>query len=93
MMSANCLNILDSALVENLGPSMTMYAPHMVNYRANVWAMKDAGVEERLGTNAVGSLKEHMKPGDVVVPDQYVDYTKNRKLTFHHVPRLPRPCP
>ncbi len=60
--------------------------PHMVNYRANIWAMKEAGVEEILGINAVGSLKENLKPGDVVVPDQYIDFTENRKLTFYDGP-------
>ncbi len=60
--------------------------PHMVNYRANIWAMNSIGVSEILGINAVGSLKEEMAPGDVVIPDQYVDFTKNRKLTFYDGP-------
>ncbi len=60
--------------------------PHMVNYRANIWALKNIGCNEVLGINAVGSLKEGLKPGDVVIPDQYIDNTKNRKLTFYDGP-------
>ena len=60
--------------------------PHMVNYRANIWALNSIGVNEILGINAVGSLNESMAPGDVVIPDQYIDYTKNRKLTFYDGP-------
>lgn len=60
--------------------------PHMVNYRANIWALNSIGVKEVLGINAVGSLNEKMAPGDVVIPDQYIDYTKNRKLTFYDGP-------
>ncbi len=60
--------------------------PHMVNYRANIWALHSIGCNEILGINAVGSLQEKMAPGDVVIPDQYIDFTKNRKLTFYDGP-------
>ncbi len=60
--------------------------PHMVNYRANIWALNSIGCTEILGINAVGSLKEGLKPGDVVIPDQFIDFTKNRKLTFYDGP-------
>jgi 5'-methylthioadenosine phosphorylase len=62
--------------------------PHMVNYRANIWALHSIGCDEILGINAVGSLKEELKPGDVVIPDQYIDFTKNRKLTFYDGPEV-----
>ncbi len=62
--------------------------PHMVNYRANIWALNSIGCNEVLGINAVGSLKEEMAPGDVVIPDQYIDFTKNRKLTFYDGPEV-----
>ncbi|MBL4888781.1 MAG: MTAP family purine nucleoside phosphorylase, partial [Candidatus Lindowbacteria bacterium] len=56
--------------------------PHEVNSRANMWALKSAGVDWILGFTAVGSLKEELKPRDVVIPDQYYDRTKARPGTF-----------
>jgi 5'-methylthioadenosine phosphorylase len=56
--------------------------PSEVNYRANVWGMKALGVRYILSASAVGSLKEELKPLDVVVPDQLFDRTKVRPSTF-----------
>jgi len=56
--------------------------PHMVNYRANMFALKEVGVKKALATNAVGSLRERIGPGDFVVPDQLLDFTKARPSTF-----------
>ncbi|MEM1555749.1 MAG: S-methyl-5'-thioadenosine phosphorylase [Desulfurococcaceae archaeon] len=52
------------------------YPPHRVNYRANIWALKTLGVKWVLSFSAVGSLREDYKPGDFVVPDQFIDMTK-----------------
>lgn len=60
--------------------------PHMINYRANMWALKALGVKWVLSVSAVGSLREDYKPGDLVVPDQFIDMTKNRKYTFFDGP-------
>lgn len=57
--------------------------PHMVNYQANIWALKEMGVERVLATNAVGSLDLSIKPGDLVVPHDFLDFTKLRKNTFY----------
>ena len=57
--------------------------PHMVNYRANIKALKDLKVERILSTSAVGSLQKDMKPGDFVILDQFIDFTKLRKYTFY----------
>ncbi len=57
-------------------------APHKVNYRANVLALKMAGAEQILSVSAVGSMKEHIHPGDMVVVDQFIDRTRNRIDTF-----------
>jgi 5'-methylthioadenosine phosphorylase len=57
--------------------------PHLINYRANVWAMRDLGVKRIIAPSAVGSLKEDMKPGDLVIPDQFIDFTKNRVYSFY----------
>jgi 5'-methylthioadenosine phosphorylase len=57
--------------------------PTKVNFRANIWALKEQGCTHILATTAVGSLREEMKPGDLVFPDQFIDFTKHRVLTFH----------
>jgi len=58
------------------------YPPHMVNYLANVFAMKECGVEYLISTAAVGSLKKKIKPCDFVIADQLIDRTAKRKSTF-----------
>ncbi|MEN6357721.1 MAG: S-methyl-5'-thioadenosine phosphorylase [Armatimonadota bacterium] len=60
--------------------------PHMIPYRANIWAMKQLGVTRIIGPNAVGSLQADIKPGDFVVCDQFVDRTYGRKDTFYDGP-------
>ncbi|MFQ5579342.1 MAG: S-methyl-5'-thioadenosine phosphorylase [Nitrospiria bacterium] len=56
--------------------------PSEINYRANIFAMKKLGVERILSVSAVGSMKEEIAPGDVVIPDQFYDLTKGRRSTF-----------
>lgn len=56
--------------------------PSEINYRANIYAMKLLGVERIISVSAVGSLQEELKPGEFVVPDQFVDRTKLRVSTF-----------
>lgn len=58
-------------------------APHLINYRANIWAMKKIGVQSIIATTAVGSLKREMAPGHFVLTDQFIDFTKNRVSTFY----------
>jgi 5'-methylthioadenosine phosphorylase len=62
--------------------------PHEINYRANVWAMKQLGVRYLISPCAAGSLQAHVKPGDFVVCDQYVDRTRGRKDTFYDGPEV-----
>jgi 5'-methylthioadenosine phosphorylase len=57
--------------------------PHLINYRANIWAMKKLGVENIIATTAVGSLNIEMKPGHFVLVDQFLDFTKGRASTFY----------
>lgn len=57
-------------------------APHKVNYKANVWAMKEIGCKAVISPCAAGSLQKHVKPGDIVFCNQYVDWTKGREDTF-----------
>jgi len=60
--------------------------PHKVNYRANLWALRSLGVKWVVSVSAVGSLREEMRPGDFVVPDQFIDMTKKREYTFFEGP-------
>ena len=60
--------------------------PHMINYRANLWAMKSLGVQRIIGPCAAGSLQSDVKPGHFVVCDQLVDRTNGRKDTFYDGP-------
>ncbi len=56
--------------------------PHEINYRANIYAMKSLGISRLLSISAVGSMKEEIKPGDLVVVDQFFDRTRNRISSF-----------
>lgn len=60
--------------------------PAQINYRANVWAMHHIGVRWLIGPCAAGSLQAHVKPGEFVICDQYVDRTHGRKDTFYEGP-------
>jgi 5'-methylthioadenosine phosphorylase len=56
--------------------------PHEINFRANVWGMKKLGVEWILSVSAVGSLREEIAPGHIVIVDQFIDRTKARQSSF-----------
>jgi 5'-methylthioadenosine phosphorylase len=57
-------------------------SPSEVNYRANIYALKTIGVRRVLSISACGSLREDYAPGEIVIPDQLFDHTKNRKRSF-----------
>lgn len=57
--------------------------PTQVNFRANIFALKEYGCNYILATTAVGSLREEIKPGDLVILDQFIDFTKHRSATFY----------
>lgn len=65
--------------------------PHMINYRANIYAMKQLGVKKILAPTASGSLQTEIKPGDFVVCDQFIDRTSGRKDTFFDGPETKHP--
>jgi 5'-methylthioinosine phosphorylase len=56
--------------------------PHLINYRANLWALKEAGVRSVVAIAAVGGIARSMKPAAVAVPDDVIDYTWGRESTF-----------
>lgn len=57
-------------------------APHKINYRANIWGLKQLGVEDIIAVAAVGGITAAMQPAHIVIPDQIIDYTYSRKQTF-----------
>jgi 5'-methylthioadenosine phosphorylase len=61
--------------------------PHRINYRANVWAMREVGVRRIIGPAACGSLKPELTPGTFVICDQFVDRTHARESTFYDGPQ------
>ncbi len=60
--------------------------PHRINFRANIHAMKQAGVSQIISISAVGSLREDIRPGDFVLVDQFIDRTQGRAATFFDGP-------
>ena len=82
----------DTIVAGRLGPTRLLflprhgrghrYPPHRINYRANVLALKMAGAEQILSVSAVGSMREDIHPGDMVIVDQFIDRTRNRIDTF-----------
>jgi 5'-methylthioadenosine phosphorylase len=73
--------------------------PSQINYRANIYALKKIGASCVLSISAVGSMKEEIRPGDIVVVDQFYDHTKFRPNTFFgdgvvaHIPFADPVCP
>lgn len=57
-------------------------APHAVNYKANIWALKSLGVQQLIAVNVVGSIRTEWPSGSLVVPDQIIDYTWGRAHTY-----------
>ena len=56
--------------------------PHRINYRANIWALGQAGVKRIIAVNAVGGIGEHMPPLTLALPDQIIDYSSGREHSF-----------
>jgi len=73
---------VEVALLARHGREHTI-PPTQVNYRANIQALKEVGCTHILATTAVGSLREEIRRGDLVILDQFIDFTKQRKMTFH----------
>jgi 5'-methylthioadenosine phosphorylase len=74
---------VDTVILARHGKDHSVY-PTGVNFRANIFALKKEGCTHILATTAVGSLREKIKPGDLVFVDQFIDFTKQRTLTFHN---------
>lgn len=91
------INGVPAVILARHGKGHSIY-PTGVNYRANIHALKKEGCTHILATTAVGSLREKIRPGDLVFVDQFIDHTKHRPLTFHdekviHTPMAEPFCP
>lgn len=64
------------------GPTHSV-PPHRINYRANAYALYEIGVERIIAVNAVGAINRDFKPGDIVIPHDFVDFTKIRPTTYY----------
>ena len=80
------LNGLDIVFLARHGYGHTI-PPHKVNYRANIWAIEQTGAKEVLALAAVGSMNKKMSPGELVLPDQLIDYSYGRaqSLSLIHI--------
>ena len=57
--------------------------PSNVNFRANIWALKELGCSYILASTAVGSLRKEIEPGHIILPNQFIDFTKNRNSSYY----------
>lgn len=73
-------------LLRRHGPNLNI-PPHLINYRANMWALRKAGVSRILATAAVGSLREEIRPDSLAIVGDFIDFTKQRESTFFDRPR------
>ncbi len=72
---------IDVAIIARHGKDHSIY-PTKVNFRANIWALKEQGYTHILASTAVGSLREDIAPGHLVFPNQFIDHTRKREVTF-----------
>lgn len=90
-LSTGKINGVPVVILARHGRDHSIY-PTAVNFRANIHALKAEGCTHILATTAVGSLRDKIRPGDLVFPDQFIDFTKLRALTFfdkNHVVHTP----
>lgn len=71
-----------TACIQRYGPKMRVPA-HKINYRAHIWAFKMLGVERIISNNAIGSINTMLRPGDMLVPHDFIDYTKSRPQSLY----------
>lgn len=89
---------IDIAILARHGRDHSIF-PTKVNFKANIWALKEIGCTHILAATAVGSLREEIEPGHLVFPDQFIDHTKKRDTTFFdedvvvHTPMAEPFCP
>lgn len=81
-LSYGMLGDVEVVYMPRRGPETENLPPHKINYRANIWALRDAGVQQVIATNSVAAINTARQIGDIVLPDQLIDYTYGRENTF-----------
>lgn len=71
----------EAAVVLRYGPKLTIPS-HKINYRANIWALRELGVQRIISQNAIGSVNPAVRPGDIIISHDFLDRTKNRPLSL-----------
>ncbi len=82
LVTTGLINGIEAAVIARHGADHRIM-PSMVNYRANIWALRELGVTRIVATTACGSLREEIKPGHLVFIDQFIDRTTKRAQTFY----------
>jgi 5'-methylthioadenosine phosphorylase len=75
------INGIEIVILSRHGRKHTI-PPSKVNYRANIYALREIGCTHIITTTACGSLREEIRRGDLVIPDQFIDFTRHRDITF-----------
>ncbi len=97
-LTAGKISGIDAVIISRHGKKHSIN-PTNVNYRANIWALKEQGCTHIIATTACGSLREEIKPGHLVFCDQFIDRTTKRNSTFYdtdkvcHIPMAEPFCP
>jgi 5'-methylthioadenosine phosphorylase len=81
VLTCGAIEGVNAVIIARHGKDHSIY-PSKVNFRANIWALKEQGCTHILASTAVGSLREEIAPGHLVFPDQFIDHTKKRASTF-----------
>ncbi|UCD34426.1 MAG: S-methyl-5'-thioadenosine phosphorylase [Nitrospiraceae bacterium] len=81
VLTCGAIGGVDVAIIARHGKDHSIY-PTGVNFRANIWALKEHGCTHILASTAVGSLREEIAPGHLVFPNQFIDHTRKRETTF-----------
>lgn len=71
-----------TACIQRYGPDMVVPS-HKINHRANIWAFKMLGVERLFSQNAIGSINPMLRPGDILIPHDFIDHTKSRPNSLY----------
>ena len=82
------LSGVEVAFINRHGYGHTL-APHQINYRANIWALQKIGVQTVCAVGSTGSFLESIQPGQLIVPNDILDYTQGRKYTYFEGPDHP----
>ncbi len=81
VLTSGAIEGVDVVIIARHGKDHSIY-PSKVNFRANIFALKEQGCTHVLASTAVGSLREEIEPGHLVFPSQFIDHTKKREITF-----------